>query len=446
MGASKMKWARCSHATRWSGAALLVAVGALLTAACGSSTPSSPPPVHGVGEVNHTHVGAVYVALHGRPAAGGKSCGSARYSAIPAGIAAASAGETIVVCAGTYPGGVVVTKPVVLLGKGATIDASGTDNGITLPVSGATVKGFKVENAIGEGILAVGKKGLPVTHVTIAKNVVEGNDLGANQVPTYGKYGQCPPYVACSADRGQAAQPTYWKYRECAPQGPVPGDCGEGIHLMVAADSNVIWNTVKGNTGGILLTDEFGPTDSNLIAHNTVVDNLYDCGVTLAGHNPGAFANGSPKPAVAGVFDNTITGNTITGNGVKGQGAGVVMATPMPGGGVYDNTIVDNTISGNGLSGVTMHAHAPGEDLNGNVIRDNTIGTNNLDGDKDFAPHVDTVTTGVLVATTASPVSVTITKNTISSDTDGIWTTGPVTVTSTSANTFRHVTRDVASG
>ena len=47
---------------------------------------------------------------------------------------------------------------------------------------------------------------------------------------------------------------------ECQAAGEVPGDCGEGIHLMSVADSTVAGNYVTGNSGGILLTDEFGPT------------------------------------------------------------------------------------------------------------------------------------------------------------------------------------------
>ena len=68
-------------------------------------------------------------------------------------------------------------------------------------------------------------------------------------------------------------------YGECAekvqpaPAPPIPGDCGEGIHLLSAVDSVVANNTVTGNSGGILLTDENGPTYGNLIKHNLVSDN-----------------------------------------------------------------------------------------------------------------------------------------------------------------------------
>lgn len=60
-----------------------------------------------------------------------------------------------------------------------------------------------VVNATGEGILVES-----ASHVTIESNVVTHNDLG-----------------------GQP-HPVKTSYPECQAQGGIPGDCGEGIHLM----------------------------------------------------------------------------------------------------------------------------------------------------------------------------------------------------------------------
>ncbi len=343
-------------------------------------------------------------------------------------IAKSPPGATVIVCPGTYHGNIVVSKPVKLWGIDATVDATGADNGITVVASGATVQGFTVENATGEGILVVGRPGNPVSHVTIRDNVVEHNDKGN---PTGG-------LVSGS------------KYRECnAAPGNIPGDCGEGIHLMVAMYSVVTGNTVAANSGGILLTDEFGPNAHNVVARNTVDGNLFDCGITVVSHSTTAFVNGATAPHAGGVYDNVIASNSIAGNGLEGQGAGVVLATGAPGGAVYDNTVAGNTIWDNGLAGVTLHSHAPGQDLNGNVIDRNTIGRNNLDGDPDFSPHVDMATTGILVASAASPVSISITGNSIVGVTNGIWWTGPVTVNGgagVSTNLFGGVTNEVVQG
>ena len=207
-----------------------------------------------------------------------------------------------------------------------------------------------------------GVPGTPITGVTVTDNTVVHNDQGN---PT-------------------GAPQTSSPYPECNGSAQAPGDCGEGIHLMVADNSSVVGNQVSHNSGGILLTDGFGPTDGNLVAFNTVSDNTFDCGITIAGHNPGAFVGGIPQSTAGGVFDNRIQYNSVSGNGVAGQGAGVLLATPLPGGAVYDNQVQNNVIWGNGLAGVTVHSHAPGQDLNGNVIEGNFIGTNNLDGDFDL--------------------------------------------------------------
>jgi len=58
-------------------------------------------------------------------------------------------------------------------------------------------------------------------------------------------------------------------------------DCGEGIHLMGVDHSTVANNIVTNNAGGILLSDEIGPTFNNLITGNQGGNNPYDCGITL---------------------------------------------------------------------------------------------------------------------------------------------------------------------
>jgi parallel beta-helix repeat protein len=359
----------------------------------------------------------VFVSASGKSGATDNSCSHAAYTSVTDAAAAARQGGTVVVCPGRYREDVqILTKRVIVTGQpGAIIDASGKINGVLVRVSGSTVRGLTVVNATGEGILVES-----ANHVTIEQNVVTHNDLG-----------------------GQP-HPVKTSYPECQAQGGIPGDCGEGIHLMGSSFSTVRDNISIGNTGGILLSDETGPTAHNRIASNVVANNLYDCGITVVGHNPKAAPGGKPAPKTAGVYANLITGNQISGNGIKGGGAGVVLATGLPGGAVYDNTVSDNTINGNGMSGVTVHSHVPGQFLNGNVITGNQIGMNNLNGDSDFAPHVDKQTTGVLVGT-AKPLAITVSDNLIVSDHFGIWTTGPVTLHQ-SHNTFDGVTVGVAHG
>ncbi len=331
--------------------------------------------------------GTFYVARSGNntfPCTHALPCRSTSYV-----VSIAPPGSTIYVEAskGAYQDGVTITKQLTLIGlNNPVLDAtfSPTGNGFLLSgpgASGSVVRGFTVINAKFEGILAQGTpSGIPIRNVYIAHNVVKNNNTG----------------FAAQSD-GECASP--------APN--IPGDCGEGIHLWTATDSTVLDNTVSQNAGGILLTDEFGPTHRNTIANNRIFDNPFDCAITLAGHNGNAVATsganaGKPQPSLGGIYDNTIRGNVVTGNGIKGEGGGILMAAAGPGAGVYDNQVRNNWSVGNGLSGVVIHSHFAFQDLNNNQITGNHFALDNLTGDHDFSPADDEIT-GILIASGLAP-------------------------------------------
>jgi Periplasmic copper-binding protein (NosD) len=396
---------------------------------------------------NHGHKGALYVSPNGKPGAADRNCGSAGYSTVQSAVDAAANGSTVVVCPGTYMEDVVVSKSLTLTGKpGAVIKGTSSTTlmctqvgpkgpfqvpclaGITLEMGHSTVQGLTVTGATGEGILAAGSlAGGSISDVLIEHNRVVGNNIGG--LPNGNPEG----------------------YVECEPSGQVPGDCGEAIHLMGVTHSTVSHNLVEGNVGGVLLTDELGPTAHNVISHNVITGNAYDCGVTAPGHNPFALdSSGKPQPAKAGVYGNLIEHNQITFNGLKGEGAGVLFANATAGTASYDNMVAYNYIAGNELSGVTMHAHTIGpgqfEDLSGNQIVHNTIGKNNTGGDPLDSPATatDPSTTGILVFSASVPVNAEIAHNRISHDTYGIWLgVGGHATASMTHNAFQHVTTHV---
>jgi nitrous oxidase accessory protein NosD len=356
----------------------------------------------------------LYVARGGKdsnPCTAKKPCRTIAHAVQKAG-----KGYTVLVGKGTYDEMVVITKDVHVIGTGGpTVSAKGRVNGFLIKGSsadGASVSGFVVKGANFEGILA-----MQTSRVTISHNIVTGNDQGL-----------------------KANKPT----GECAPVGEIPGDCGEGLHLMSVTHSKVLDNSVYRNAGGILLTDELGPTAHNMIAGNRVLNNVLDCGITLAGHNPGAVKAGKPQPSAGGVYDNLIIGNTANGNGTKGEGAGILMAGGAPGTAVYGNLVKGNIANGNGLAGVTIHSHAPGQDLNGNRIIANRL---NHDGVADAPSEAEfgenngktSVTVGILVGSNVTKLSgIVIKGNTISHTHYGIFTKN-VPPIAKKANTFQHV-------
>ena len=392
---------------------------------------------------NNGYHKTLYVSPYAWPGGADRSCHSARFRTIQSAVNTAPSGGNVVVCRGTYHEQVVITKPVSLHGQRATIDQKGVTPKFQVSIPGVgketifaavvmlssdiRFSGFTVTNALGEGIVAAGLGG-DISGISISHNAVVHNDLG----------GGVPPKS---------------KYFECAAQGQVPGDCGEGVHFAGVAYSQITRNYIADNSGGVLMSDDTGPTHDNLVANNVVTGNSTDCGITVPGHNPNAVsAKGKLQPSVAGVYDNVIRGNVVTNNGVAGEGAGVLFANAAAGTASYDNLVQGNYIAGNGLSGVTMHAHTikPGqfEDLSGNKVIGNTIGKNNLDGDTLDAPAspTDKKTTAVLVFSGGTRVSVTIAFNHISDNHFGIWLSKAVTASGLGTNAFTNVTTPISAG
>lgn len=280
------------------------------------------------------------------------------YTKIQAAVLDSVAGDIINVGPGTYAESISITHPLSLVGNAAIIDATGEGNGIivnglaTHGLANVHLSGFTVKNADLEGILV-----LNASDVTISTSYVTGN----NRALIHGVCTKLPAYETLEIS-----------------------DCGEGIHLQAVNHSIVSNNVVQNNSGGILLTDDTGPTHDNLISFNTVSDNAYACGLVLASHPP-APVSGSMVPF--GVFRNTVYGNRSQRNGLlNGGGAGAGVFASVPGAKAYGNVIVDNLLSDNGLPGVAMHAHAPGQDMTDNMIVGNTIVSNGPDTEDASTP------------------------------------------------------------
>jgi hypothetical protein len=338
----------------------------------------------------------------------------------------AGPGDSIVIAPGTYPesdnanvvGAALTGLSIRSAGpaRRTVIDATGNTNGILIQASGVSVSGLTVENASLEGILAEPppstwptgptSPAAGISHLTIAGNIVTGNDRAYN--PNGPADAECP------------SSPTDID------------DCGEGLHLLGVSWSRVIGNDVSHNVGGILISDgglnelSVGPAAHNLIAFNRSTDNVFDCGITLPGHDPRAVATtgpdaGQPQPSLAGVYDNRVVHNISTGNGA----AGLLDATPYPGTGSYNNLFADNIASGNGNGGFVLHSHAPLQDVSGIVVVGNIFGPNNLAGDPDTGV---TATTGVMLLSVAVPTSIVVTHNFIYKNVNGIAFNSNITV------------------
>ncbi len=321
------------------------------------------------------------------------------FSKIGSAVSAASNGDTIRVAAGTYNEDVVIGKPVSLVGANAgttIINATGLSNAINVNgvdnpgLRGVLVTGFTLENANFEGILLN----------NISASVVYANHVIDNDKSLDINTPACPGLPAFETSESD--------------------DCGEGIHLMGTDHTTVASNVVEGNSGGILMSDETGPTQDNLISGNTVMGNPYDCGIVMASHPP---ATGSTP---FGISHNTIVNNISSHNGTKvpGAGAGVGIFTFLPGGTVTANVIVNNTLTNNGLPGVAFHAHGPGEVLNDNMIVGNSISGNAADSQDATTPG----STGINVFGVSAITGTMIAQNLIDGEQDDIVVNTPTLV------------------
>ena len=271
----------------------------------------------------------------------------------------AASGDIIAVSQGTYKEAVVIGKSLSLIGKNPAntiIDATGLPNGVYVDgidhpgLTHVVVAGFTIINANFEGILVTN-----ASYVTLQGNRIRNNDRSLDVV-----------HLTCPG------LPSFETAEDF--------DCGEGVHVSGMDHSSVLNNTMEGNSGGILISDETGPTHDNLVAGNIARNNLYDCGITIPSHPP---VNAT---APFGIYRNAILGNEVSGNGVLGEGAGIGLFAFLQGGRVSENLIAANRITGNGLPGVTFHAHGPFENLDNNVITGNYIAGNGADTDDAFTP------------------------------------------------------------
>jgi nitrous oxidase accessory protein NosD len=286
---------------------------------------------------------------------------------IGAAVSAATPGDVVFVWPGVYKEQVTLTTSLSLIAAGShtVIDATGLNNGIFVDgragapnpgVSNVVVSGFDIRNANFEGILVVNG-----SNVTLVDNHVHGNNQSLDITA-----GACPGMPAFETNEGD--------------------DCGEGIHLMGADHATVRDNESDHNAGGLLISDETGPSQDNLITGNQIHDNPFDCGITLASHGPATSL--IPTATVSyGVWNNTISHNASFHNGtqVPGAGAGVGIFAPFPGTAASGNVVIDNVLYNNGLPGVTMHNHAsapapaPPVNMNNNSVIGNHIYGNAAD-------------------------------------------------------------------
>jgi hypothetical protein len=360
------------------------------------------------------------------------SCGSGLsysgtvYSTIQAAVTAASSGNTIYVCAGTYDATVSITKPLTLEGvqwgvaansttvrsdptAESIIDAVGQTSGPLFYTSGGTsgtVNGFTLEN---------GGNGDTHTDPGLESNAIAGggytwddNIIEDNQEGIVFNTGTTPPPTQIEGNR-------FFENNE----EPTSAASGTGIFMDAGlANSVTISDNLFLNNG---LTKENGD-----------INTLGDSGTrTCPSPITGLVVTGNAFTQQSGYANNSlvlfctsgaqVNGNTVTDGNTSGA------ATAFYLGGADTNLAISgNSISGGDATGISLNDQFfnPGT---GDAISDNTI------SGRTYGIEVYNTEPGTYPAFTG----VTIAQNDItSSSADGIYVeTGSATGTTISANT-----------
>jgi parallel beta-helix repeat protein len=228
----------------------------------------------------------------------GADCPKADFTRIQAAVDAASPGDTILVCAGTYHERVSITKnDLTLRGKGPTtdviVDADLIGNGLRINgASGVTIEGFTVREGHDNDIFLTGANG----------NAIRGNILTAAVHDPIELFNSDDNLVEHNLSIDNLAA----------------NSCG--INLTAGSDRNVIrHNTVVNNEFGI----QINASNDNVIFQNEAINNRGN-GIRNIGGSSGTVIEGNR------VFENGLNpgANSIgTNAGIRlGTGVGLIVA------------------------------------------------------------------------------------------------------------------------
>src|SRR3989344_5943172 len=336
------------------------------------------------------------------------ACPGAAYTTIQGAVDAASSGDTVQVCPGTYVEAVNVTKPLTLESttlNGAVIRPSNNVNpGIYInTVNNVTIDGFEIDGTV--GLIQTGISGLNSNNVTLTNNVIHdikdspannaglgivlyGWDQGIDNALIQGNTvsntdhhgiwigavqsdGVTPILSNDNVIKGNTVHHA-WQDPEC---GTIPEPCWGGAIGMDTAQNGSIEETSIHDTGGnqrdIMLINGFNNV--------SITDNI------LA-HSDGAAAAsvGWMQPAIEiATSDNsnlTVTSNSITTDIGSPSADGWVVYVPDVGG---TSSFSNNTITLTGSAPPSfLHGLVPRDSLTGNwTVQDNTFEGGNLGTD-----------------------------------------------------------------
>lgn len=250
-------------------------------------------------------------------------CGSCAYTSIEAAVADAADGDTIHVRGGSYDGGLVIDKPVRLIGTdGPVIDAHGEGTVVRIEVPDVLFQGFTVQNTgrsfdkEDSGVYVEGER------VHVVGNRIVNALFGVNAATSHdmviaGNYIEGQPGVDVGL-RGDAIKVWYSHRTEIYEN-----------HVVRSRDS-LVWYSNEVKVHDNLVEDgrygfHFMNSDDGYADHNTLVDNSVGIYI-MYGKRFGVHDNllqGSRGPSGHGLGLKEVDGAEVTGNVIYDNRIGV---------------------------------------------------------------------------------------------------------------------------
>ena len=333
-------------------------------------------------------------------------------------VTAASSGDTIIVCEGTYGKVDIPSGKDGLTLKSASnpvIDCAGSTggtsvgNGITIGSDGVTVQGFEIRfcdngiqgTSISDTLIkrneihdnknpSIGFQGVGIAfNGDSDRNTVNENKIFDNDRQGIFLGGSCTGLDTDSehnvisdndiSDNGQdllatLPDPSQYGIQLCeadnnvivnnAISGHNEWDFAIGIYLFDSKNNLVAQNELENNRQGVVMFGSFGSGPFEGAMHNVIIKNQIEKGVAPICALPTCSSVGSNFPATGiRIFDSASSDNIIAKNEIKenaGWGVDVVEL----------NTIADNIAEKNGLGGYVIKGS--GNTITENDAKDNT--------------------------------------------------------------------------